>query len=251
MLGVLTLAVFLPLGRLVFEAGQVKGEAFSVTHLPDSLRTAITRARWDLVRSVAYGLAAAVFATGLGLVLGHAIERTRSKWLGRGLEFACLLPLAAPATLFGIGVIVTWSRPSTADFYQSDWMPILTYGGRLTAFAVLIVSGAVASLPRAQEEAAEIAGAGPLRRLLGVVAPPLVPTLLASFVLVFAFALRELDTSLLVPAANRTTILRVYNGVHMSRDEDVAALSLLLVFLAVLPALLVALFSPSRMKVLP
>ena len=116
---------------------------------------------------------------------------------------------------------------------------------------MLIVSGAVASLPRAQEEAAEIAGAGPLRRLLGVVAPPLVPTLLASFVLVFAFALRELDTSLLVPAANRTTILRVYNGVHMSRDEDVAALSLLLVFLAVLPALLVALFSPSRMKVLP
>lgn len=250
-LGVLTLAVFLPLGRLVFEAGQVKGGPFGFANIPDAMRAAITRARGDLVRSVLYGLGAAGFATGIGLVLGHAIERSRSKFFARGLELACLLPLAAPATLFGIGVIVTWSRPATADFYQSHWMPILTYGGRLTAFAVLILSGAVASLPRSQEQAAELVGAGPARRLFGIVAPPLIPTLLASFVLVFAFALRELDTSLLVPAANRTTILRVYNGVHFSRGEEVAALSLLLVFLAVLPALLVALFSPRRMEVLP
>lgn len=250
-LGVLALSVFLPLGQLIFEAGRVRGEAFGLANLPNAFGNAINRARLDLARSLFYGLAAASAATLLGLILGHAIERSRSKLFSRGLELASLLPLAAPATLFGIGIIVTWSRPATADFYGSDWMAILTYTGRLTAFSVLLLSGAVASLPLAQEEAAEVAGAGPTKRLFGIVAPPLVPTLLASFALVFAFALRELDTSLLVPAANRTTILRVFNGIHIARDETVAALSLILIFLSLLPAVLIALFSTRRMEVLP
>ena len=247
--GVIALAVVLPLGRLVYEAGGK--ELWTTRAFGEAMKSAIERARGDLLRSVLYGLGAALLAVGLGLVLGHAIERLRSRTAGRLLELACLLPLAAPATLFGIGVIVTWSRPETQDFYQSGWMPVLCHTGRLSVFAVLILSGAVASLPREHEEAAQLAGAGPVARLARIVAPPLWPSLAASGVLVFAFALRELDTAILVPAANRTAILRVYNGVHFSRDEYVAALSLLLVFLIVLPACLFALFSRRRLEVLP
>jgi iron(III) transport system permease protein len=186
----------------------------------------------------------------LGLVLGHAIERAPRR-LGRALELLCALPVLAPATLFGIGVIVLWSRPGLAEIYHSDAMPVMVYAGRLMAFCVLILSGAVASLDPDLEAAGALSGAGPMRRLVALVAPPIWPTLLASGFLVFAFALRELDTSILVPAANRTAILRVYNGVHFSRDSYVAGLSLILIFTILAPGLLWALLARKRLEVLP
>lgn len=245
---VVGLSTGLPLGRLIYEAGGK--QAFSLGQLADSLRTALERARPDLLRSLGYAAGAAALAVPLGLVLGHAIERAPRR-LGRALELLCALPVLAPATLFGIGVIVLWSRPGLAEIYHSDAMPVMVYAGRLMAFCVLILSGAVASLDPDLEAAGALSGAGPMRRLVALVAPPIWPTLLASGFLVFAFALRELDTSILVPAANRTAILRVYNGVHFSRDSYVAGLSLILIFTILAPGLLWALLARKRLEVLP
>jgi iron(III) transport system permease protein len=212
---------------------------------------ALDRSRDDLRRSLTYAVAAATAATALGLILGHAIERARSRLAGRALEFASLLPLAAPATLFGIGIIVVHGGPATADLYQSEWMPPIVFVGRLATFAVLILAGAVASLSPELEEAAATSGLRPARRLFSIVAPNLSGALAGSWILVFAFAMRELDAGILVPAANRTAIVRVFNGVHFGRDDWVAALSLLLVFTILLPGILWMLFSRRRLEVLP
>jgi iron(III) transport system permease protein len=242
------LSTALPIGRLIFEAGGK--DAWSLAQFSGSLRTAVERARPDLVRSLTYAGSAALLCVPLGLVLGHAIERAPRRW-GRALELLCMLPLVAPATLFAIGVIVLWSRPGLAGVYHSELMPVMVYSGRLAAFAVLILSGAVASMEPDLEAAGALAGAGPARRLVRLVAPPLWPSLVASGLLVFAFSLRELDTSILVPAANRTAILRVYNGVHFSRDAYVAGLSLVLLFVILTPGLLWSLFARRRLEILP
>lgn len=294
LLGVLALSAFVPIGRLVYEAGggprnftdarvaQVVGSdagdlgegaqaETTAAHVGllervqaapvlvagflrngrAAFRTAFDRARDDLVRSYRHAASAALLAVFFGLVLGHAIERSRSRALGRALEFAVLLPLAAPATLFGIGAIVLWARPQTQGLYQGEWMPTLLFAGRLAAFAVLITSGAVAALARPLEDAAAVAGVGPARRLFTVVAPLVQGSLVGAFALVFAFAMRELDSAILVPAANRTAIVRVYNGVHFGRDDFVAALALVLVLSVLLPGLLWSAFSKRRMEVLP
>ncbi|MEO0649291.1 MAG: ABC transporter permease subunit [Planctomycetota bacterium] len=213
--------------------------------------SALDRTRDDLRRSLTYAFGAACIAVALGFVLGHAIERARSRWVGRGLELASLLPLAAPATLFGIGAIVVWSRPLTADLYASEWMAPMLFAGRLTTFAVLILAGATASLAPELEEAAATSGMGPIKRLTGIVAPNLSGAMAGSWALVFAFAMRELDAGILVPAANRTAIVRVFNGVHFGRDDYVFALSLLLVFTIVLPGALWMLFSRRRLEMVP
>jgi ABC-type Fe3+ transport system permease subunit len=70
-------------------------------------------------------------------------------------------------------------------------------------------------------------------------------------VLVFVLAMRDLDSAILVPAANRTAIFRVFNGVHFGRDSYVAALSLLLVFAIVLPGLLWTVLSRKGPRLLP
>ncbi|MBI1380474.1 MAG: ABC transporter permease subunit [Planctomycetaceae bacterium] len=216
-----------------------------------AFRTGFDRARDDILRSYRHALGAAVVAVLVGLVLGHGIERLRRRSLGKGLELLVLLPLAAPATLFGIGAIVLWARPETQGLYQGPYMPTLLFGGRLLPFAVLILSGAVASLDRNLEHAAAVAGIGPVRRLFTVVAPLVLGSIAGAFALVFAFAMRELDSAILVPAANRTAIVRVFNGVHFGRDDFVAALALVLVLSVLLPGLLWSAFAKKPMQVLP
>jgi len=261
--GLITASVFIPLGRLLWEAAamprHLQGqEASLVTALADGGRTlhqefgqALELARADLGRSLLYSAAAAAVCVPLGLILGHAVERARRPLVARGIELLALLPLAAPALLFGIGIIATWNHDLTARLYDSGAMAVILFVGRYATFPILIGSGAVASLSPVFEEAGALAGAGPARRLLRIVAPSLRGSLFASFVLVFVFAMRDLDSAILVPAANKTAIFRVFNGVHFGRDSYVASLALLLVFAILLPGLLWSFFARKRLEVLP
>jgi iron(III) transport system permease protein len=262
-LALVSLGCLVPLARLVFEAAAgpkllAEGGADPLDLVSQGFATlraefgrALELARGDLANSVVFGLEAALVCVPLGLVLGHAIERARSRTAGRALEVASLLPIAAPAVLFGIGIVALWNRAWSAGFYDSGAMAAWLFVGRYSAFAVLIASGAVASLDPALEEAAALSGARPARRLGWIVAPSVRGSLVASFVLVLVFAMRDLDAAILVPAANRTAVIRVYNGVHFGRDSYVAALSLLLVFAILLPGLLWSLFARRRLEVLP
>jgi iron(III) transport system permease protein len=58
--------------------------------------------------------------------------------------------------------------------------------------------------------------------------------------------MRELDAAVLVPAANGTAMFRVYNAIHFGRDDFVAALALLVIFLILLPGILWATFARDR-----
>jgi ABC-type Fe3+ transport system permease subunit len=245
---VLTLAVVLPIGRLVWEAGG-GGRGFSAGHLRAAFARALELGRSNLRSSLVFAGAAACLCVPLALVLGHALARM-GRW-NRPAGMVVILPFAVPAILFGIGSIALWNRPLTAGLYDSSWMAVVLLLGRFAPFAVLALANAAAMLDPRQEEAARLAGARPLRRRVRLVAPVLLPALLGAAVLVFVLALRELDAVILVPAANRMVLFRLYNAVHFGRDDFVAALAILVVFFVVLPGLLHALFGRRRLEILP
>lgn len=245
--GLLSLGAFVPLGRLLWEAGGGP-KGWSTNELAAAFSMALERSRGDVRNSVVSALVTASACVALGLVLGHALERARR---GRSLEPLLVLPLAVPAVLFGIGIIVLWNRDATAALYDSNALVSVLLTGRFVVFAALITAGAVASLDPSLEDAARMAGAGPVARLARIVAPALRSSLAGGFVLVFVLALRELDATLLVPAANHTAMFRIFNQIHFGRDAFVAALALLLVFLIVLPGLLWSLFARKRLELLP
>lgn len=236
-----------PIARLAFEAGG-GARGFTVAAFRESMSTTLEFEREFLANSLIWSAAAATLAVPLALVIAHAIERLRG---GRWLEPIVLLPIAVPAILFGIGTINLWNHDVTAEIYDGNAMILLLYLGRFLAFPVLVLSGAVAALDPRLEEAAELAGAGPLRRLRSIVAPPLRPSMVGGWVLVFVFAMRELDAAVLVPAANHTVIFKAYNRIHFARDDSVAALCLLILFFLVLPGLLWSLFAREKLEVLP
>jgi len=286
--GLLAVGAFVPLGRLLWEAGGGH-KGWSSSELATAFSLALERSRGDVRNSVVSALATASACVVLGLVLGHALERSRRARalersrgdvrnsvvsalatasacvvlglvLGHALERSrraralepwLVLPLAVPAVLFGIGIVVLWNREATAALYDSDALVSVLLTGRFVVFAALISSGAVAALDPSLEDAARMAGVGPLQRLARIVAPALRSSLAGGFVLVFVLSLRELDATLFVPAANHTAMFRIFNQIHFGRDAFVAALALLLVFLIVLPGLLWSLFARKRLELLP
>ena len=245
--GLVMLTAVVPIGRLVWEAAG-GSSGLGVDVLRASFARALELARENLGASLIYATLAATLAVPLGLVLGHAIERSRR---GVGLELLSALPFAVPAILFGIGMITLWNRPSTAAFYDGGAIVVMLLVGRFALFPILASSGAVAATDQRMEEAAELAGARPATRLVRIVAPQIRPALIGGWTAVFVLAMRELDAAILLPAANRTVMFRVYNAVHFGRDDFVAALCLLVIFFILLPALLWSLFARQRLEVLP
>lgn len=244
---ILLATAFAPIARLVYEAGG-GARGWNLGTLQAAFSKAIDLGRANLQQSLIGSCAAALACVPIALVLGHALERSRR---GRAFELAVVLPLAVPAILFGIGNVAVWNQGWSARFYESDAMLVLLMVGRFIAFPVLVVSGAVAMLDRRLEEAAAVSGARPARRLFAIVAPALRGSLAGCAGLVFVLCMRELDSAILVPAANGTIMFRVYNAVHFGRDDFVAALALLVVFFVLLPGLLWSLFARRRLEVLP
>ena len=213
-----------------------------------SFGRAFELSRESLASSLLFAFFAATIAVPIGFVLGHVIQRGR---FGRTLQSLALLPLVVPATLYGIGTIVLWNHDLTARVYDSGALVTLLFVGRFVAIPVLILAGAVASFSPALEESARLAGAGPVRRLFGIVAPGVWPSLVGSWIAVFALSVRELDAAVLVPAANDTAMFRVFNAVHFGRDDFVSALALLVIFAVLLPGALWTLFAKARLRYLP
>ncbi|QDV07089.1 molybdate ABC transporter permease protein [Planctomycetes bacterium Poly30] len=224
------------------------GLATFTANFKKSFSRAFELSRESLVSSLLFALIAASISLPIALVLGHAIQRGRAGGL---LEVVALLPLIVPPTLFGIGTIVFWNHDWTAQIYDSGALVALLFAGRFVAVATLICSGAVASFDPELEESAHLAGAGPLRRLFGIVSPGVWSSLVGAWIVVFALSVRELDAAVLVPAANDTAMFRVFNAVHFGRDDFVSALALLVIFTVLLPGLLWSLFSKARLRILP
>lgn len=245
LLGACGAGALAPVGRLLWEAGG-GAAGFELHRVAAAFSRAIELSRANVATSLKLSAAAATLATPIALILGHAARRTR---FGRGLEALCILPLAVPGILFGIGCIHLWNREATAAIYDGPLMVILLNCGRYLAIPVLIVSTAVAAFDRGAEEAAELAGAGAVRRLVSIVAPPLAPALAAAWISLFLLAMRELDAAILVPAANGTAMFRAFNQIHFGRDDYVAALCLLIVFFLLVPGLLWTLLAPRREEV--
>lgn len=213
-----------------------------------SFARAFELSRGSLASSMVIAFMAALLCLPLGLILGHAVQRGR---FGRLLQAGLLLPLIVPATLFGIGTIVLWNNDWSARLYDSPTLVMLLYVGRFSAIPILIISGAVASFSPRLEESARLAGAGPIRRLFGIVGPGIWPSLVGSWIAIFALSMRELDAAVLVPAANDTAMFRVFNAVHFGRDDFVSALALLVIFAILLPGALWSLFSRVRLRLIP
>jgi len=156
--------------------------------------------------SLSLGLSAAAVTGILGALSAYAVVKSRVR--GRGLlDVLTILPNALPGIVVAVGLILAWNQP---------WLPVTPYNTvliLLLAYCCILLpqpvrysTAAFHQIGDNLEAAARVFGAGPLTAFLRILLPLIMPSLLASMLLVFAVATRELVASVVVAPVGVSTI---------------------------------------------
>lgn len=146
---------------------------------------------------------------------------------------ATALSLAVPGPLMGLAAIAMLNRPELpllAYLYDNSILPpVLVLALRALGPATLAAWHGLASVPAELLDAAAVDGAGPLRRLLGVVLPMRRRTLAVAWLVALAVTQADLAASILVVPPGVTTLaIHIFQLVHYGVEDQVAAICLAL-----------------------
>ena len=190
--------------------------------------------------------AAGSAALGLGLGVALAFVLVRTDLPGRrALFLVAVAPLVLPGVLHAVAWIFL-AAPESGVLSDVPGMPsafglggmVLVEGMRLAPLALLLVAAALRNGDPALEEAARVAGAGPLATLRRVTLPMLRPALAAAALLLFLRAVGSFEVPALLGIPDRTWAFtsRIWLSLGTSGNDsaDAAAASMPLLALTVL-----------------
>ena len=216
--------VIAPLSMLVWQSlsGGAYLEAFS-------------RAGGSLLRSLAYAALGASLLALVGFLAGYSIH-TRALPFWRALDSLTLFLFALPGAVIGIGLIALWNRPATNFIYATPAIILLGYLAQYSALTSRITVAALAQVPPSMEEAAQVLGAGWLRRTSSIVAPLAKRGLAAGWLVAYIFCLRDMGISMLVyPPGHDTFPVRIFTLMANGSESLIAALCVLMLAATLLP----------------
>jgi iron(III) transport system permease protein len=159
-----------------------------------------------LVTSLWLGVAAALVTGILGALSAYAV--VKSKVRGRSvLDVLTILPNALPGIVVAVGLILAWNQPwLPVTPYNTALILLLAYCCILLPQPVRYATAAFHQIGDNLEAAARVFGASPLTAFRRILLPLIAPSLLASMLLVFAVASRELVASVVVAPVGVSTI---------------------------------------------
>lgn len=240
------LLVGVPWGNLIYKAGilveqvgETRVRTWSVVKLLAMLGKAPVEHGREIGWSALIGCVSATAALALAVLL--AWPARRGGWGAWPAWLAAALSLAVPGPLVGLGVIALLNRPDVpwlGYLYDNTILPpVLVLAVRALGPAVLVVWHALASVPPELLDAATVDGAGPVRRLVGVVLPLRWRALAAAWLLALAATQADLAASILVVPPGVTTLaIRIFGLIHYGVEDQVAAICLALAAVTVLLA---------------
>ncbi len=221
-------ATLIPLGVLIDQAGPF--ETYEA-----ALRTGCR----PLLLSLLTAAGAATLSLFLAWPMAYSIARGEGK-KSLVVDFLSLLPFSIPPTVLGVGLIRLWNRPETSFVYGSLLILLIAFTARFIPFVIQSVALTLKQLDPGLEEASEILEPSGMRRLGRVLLPLTSKGILVGWFLAFAFSLGELGALVLVvPPGVELLSLRIYSLLHYGAEGIVAALSVALVAMALVPLLLV------------
>lgn len=126
----------------------------------------------------------------------------------RVLDWLVDAPWVVPGTVVALAMILTFLRPLPVigSLYGTATLILVAYLARFLPLVLRPVIAAARAAEPALDEAARIAGAGPLRRMVRIMTPLLLPAAVAGAMLVLMTALNELTLSALLWSSGNETI---------------------------------------------
>jgi len=183
-------------------------------------------------------IAAGVILISLPLSLAAAHELRRPGLRGGIAWFLVLLPLAMPASLTGIGLILFWNLQGPVFLYPGILMPVLAGVARFAPFAAIILFVQLRFIDPVLFDAAAIFSTSTLKTWVEIRLPLYAPGLFVSGGILAALTLAELGATLIVaPPGYGTITMRIYNYLHYGAAAEVAGLCLMITILCLIAGL--------------
>ncbi|MFS2221228.1 ABC transporter permease [Pantoea sp. B65] len=158
--------------------------------------------------SLGLTLLAVVILTTMALFMAFFLSWQRTR-LVRILELSSELAYALPGIVIGIAAILFFLKPLPLldmSLYGTVWIILAAYLSNFLALVLRPTLAGFAQIERSLDEAAQLAGAGFLRRMRDILLPLAAPSAIAGAILVFLTALNEIQVSILLVTANSQTL---------------------------------------------
>jgi len=239
LLGVAMVGFAYLLGPLLVVVAASFGDTGYLAFPPQGLslrwyRSALVDARYVDGFLVSVRLAGLVAAVSLVVGTAAAVALTRVRFPGAGaLEAFFLSPLVLPGLVLAVALTLFFAERPLAP----PGMPRLVLGHLLVGVPLVlrVMLPVLRRVDRAAEEAAQNLGASPLQAFFLVTLPALRPGLIAAAALAFVFSFDEVEMALFPGSAREAPLTVVlYGAAHMAFDPTVAAVSSILIGIALL-----------------
>jgi iron(III) transport system permease protein len=182
-------------------------------------------AKRAFVNSFSLSATAAVGIVLVAVPLAYFLVWRRSRLL-RVLNLVTEMPYALPGVVLAIAAILVFLKPLPVlglTLYNTVWIILFGYLARFLVLGLRPVIGGYYQLDRTLEEAAQIAGARLLRRLVTIILPLVAPMATAGALLVFLTAFNELTVSALLWSSGAETLGVVVFSFQQGGDSTYAA----------------------------
>jgi iron(III) transport system permease protein len=144
----------------------------------------------------------------------------------RALDFLADAPYAVPGTVLAIAIIIVFLPPvpfTDISLYGTLGIILVAYLARFLALALRPTAAGMELVPTNLDEAAQVAGAGILRRLRAVILPAVAPSAAAGALLIFMTAFNELTVSVLLWSTGHETLGVAVFFLHYEGNSPAAA----------------------------
>ncbi|MBF7993806.1 ABC transporter permease [Rahnella laticis] len=158
--------------------------------------------------SLGLTLLTAVILTVASLFLAYFLSWQRTR-LVRVLQLSTELAYALPGIVTGIAAILFFLKPLPlihVSLYGTVWIILAAYLSNFMALVLRPTMAGFAQIERSLDEAAQIFGAGFLRRMRDILMPLAAPSAMAGTILVFLTALNEIQVSILLVTSGTQTL---------------------------------------------
>lgn len=187
-----------------------------------------------ILSSTKNSFVSAILAASFGLIISCAmaylLKRTKAK--GKGIpDFLITVGSGTPSVVIALSLIMTMSGKFGINIYNTLTIMVIAYMIKYMLMGMRTVVSAFSQISPSLEEAAQISGAGWLRRYKDVIIPLILPSIVAGWFLIFMPSFYELTMSTLLYSNNTKTLgveLFTYQTYHSQQTASALASAILL-----------------------
>jgi len=190
--------------------------------------------RPEWIDSLWLSVEVALMSTAMTLAIGvpGAMALVRGRFPGKGIVYALLLsPMVVPTIVTGVAIYLFFTK---LDLVGSPVAMALGHTVLSLPLMIIIVSATLQSFDERLEQAAYSLGAGPLQTFRHVTLPLIAPGVISGGLFSFLSSFDELIVPLLLAGSTTFTLpVRIWNSVFMQVEPTIAAVSSILIALAI------------------